>query len=42
MYAGNTNWSERMGKLSKYESRLPDANGMVRYSDTANPIWAEM
>jgi len=31
-----------MAKQSKYTSRLPDASGLIRYTDEENAIWAEL
>lgn len=31
-----------MGKSTKYVSRLPDASGLIRYTDEENAIWAEL
>lgn len=31
-----------MGKQTKYVSRLPDASGLIRYSEAENAIWAEL
>lgn len=31
-----------LSKISKYESRLPDASGTVHYSDDEHAIWAEL
>lgn len=31
-----------MAKQSNYTSRLPDASGIVRYTDAENEIWAEL
>lgn len=33
---------QQMAKLSKYLSRTPEADGLVRYSDEENAIWAEL
>jgi len=31
-----------MGKQTKYVSRLPDASGLIPYTDAENAIWAEL
>jgi len=31
-----------MGKQTKYVSPMPDASGVIRYSDAENAIWAEL
>lgn len=31
-----------MGKSTKYVSRLPDASGVIRYTEEENAIWAEL